>query len=218
VLRIDENAKTLEAPEGGLVTEPAPERDELIALIAGSFEPFAEELGMPELRLAATEPEPGIDLLAYDEEALSAVVLQVTGDTVEWQLSRDLAAAAEVASWDAEKLASVHEVLADATPGASPRLVLIAGAFDPRALATSEWLRRRHAVDVICFRIGVLRIGSERLLTVSAEPADGAPEDPIAQLGAGVERRSGRARRRWLRDTDDAEQPAALGAVKTGRS
>src|SRR4051794_8207586 len=39
VLRIDETSKTLVAPQaGGLVTEAAPERDELLALIAASWE------------------------------------------------------------------------------------------------------------------------------------------------------------------------------------
>jgi hypothetical protein len=203
VLRIDETSNTLVAPDdGGIITERPPERDALLAMITASWEAFAGELGMPTLRLAAPEPAPGIDLIAYDEDSQSVVVLQVTGDTVEWQLSRDLAAAAVVAGWDAEKFASVSDVLAGATPGASPRLVLIAGAFDPSALATTSWLTRRHGVQIACCSLRVLRFGSERLLTVTAEPADGedAAADFAAQLGAVTNMR---ARRRWLRAEDD---------------
>src|ERR671939_133027 len=70
VLRIDETSGTLVAPQaGGLVAEPAPARDEFLSLVAGSWETFAGELGLPHLRLVAREPAPGVDLLAVDEEA-----------------------------------------------------------------------------------------------------------------------------------------------------
>src|SRR5919206_4971887 len=110
VLRIDETSGTLVAPQaGGLVAEPAPARDELLALVAGSWEAFAGELGVPHLRLVGREPAPGVDLLAVDEQADRPVVVVVTGETVEWQLARALAAAAEVAGWDAEHWADIHE-------------------------------------------------------------------------------------------------------------
>ena len=117
------------------------------------------------------EAAPGADLLAFDEQAGRAVVLHVTGETVEWQVSRALAAAAEVASWDAAKLASVSEALEAVVPGDSPALVLVAGGFDPRALATVEWLAKRHGVEVSCFSVSVLRFGNERLLSVRARAA-----------------------------------------------
>jgi hypothetical protein len=98
VLRIDESSKTLVAPQaGGLVAGAAPEREELLALVGASWEAFAHELGMPTLRYLAAEPIPGIDILAFDEQAGRAVVVQVTGETVEWQLIRSLQAAAAVA-------------------------------------------------------------------------------------------------------------------------
>jgi hypothetical protein len=183
LLRIDETSGTLVAPQaGGLVTENSPERDELLALVGASWPAFAQELGMPNLRLAAREAAPGADLLAFDEQNGRAVVLHVTGETVEWQVSRALAAAAEVTSWDAAKLASVSEALEAVVPGESPALVLVAGGFDPRALATVEWLSKRHGVEVSCFSVSVLRFGNERLLSVAREPRDGQSADPAAQV------------------------------------
>jgi hypothetical protein len=174
LLRIDETSGTLVAPAaGGLVTENSPERDELLTLVGASWEAFATELGMPSLRLVAREPAPGADLLAFDEQSGRAVVLHVTGETVEWQIGRALAAAADVAGWDAARLASVSEALAAVVPGDSPQLVLVAGGYDPRALATLEWLSRRHGVEASCFSISVLRFGNERLLSVHREPRDG---------------------------------------------
>ena len=177
MLRIDESSGTLVAPQaGGLVAEAAPDRDELLGLVAASWEAFAAELGLPALRLLAREPVAGIDLLAFDEQTGRPVVVVVTGDTVEWQISRALAAAAEVAGWDAARLASVHSALEAAVPGDSPALVLVAGGFEPAALATAEWLSRAHGVEISTFAVSVLRFGAERLLSVRREPAQDAPE------------------------------------------
>ena len=67
MLRIDETSKTLVAPQaGGLVTEASPDREELLALVGASWEAFAQELGLPSLKLLATEPLPGVDMLAFD--------------------------------------------------------------------------------------------------------------------------------------------------------
>jgi len=177
LLRIDESSGTLVAPQaGGLVAEAAPDRDELLGLVAASWEAFAAELGLPALRLLAREPVAGVDLLAFDEQTGRPVVVVVTGDTVEWQIARALAAAAEVAGWDAARLASVHSALEAAVPGDSPALVLVAGGFDGAALATAQWLSRTHGVEISTFAVSVLRFGAERLLSVRPEPAQDAPE------------------------------------------
>ena len=183
MLRIDETSGTLVAPQaGGLVTENSPERDELLTLVSGSWPAFAQELGRPSLRLVAREPAPGVDLLAFDEQSGRAVVLHVTGETVEWQIGRALAAAAHVAGWDAARLAEVSEALEAAVPGDSPQLVLVAGGYEPSALATVEWLARRHGVDISAFSVSVLRFGNERLLSVHREPRDGDAADPAAHV------------------------------------
>ncbi len=183
MLRIDESSKTLVAPQaGGLVAGAAPEREELLALVGASWEAFAQELGMPTLRYLAAEPIPGIDILAFDEQAGRTVVVQVTGETVEWQLIRSLQAAAAVAAMDAAQLASFHEALEAAVPGDSPQIVVIAGAFDPSALATASWLSRRHGVEISTFSIAVLRFGAERLLSVHREPRAGQSADPASEV------------------------------------
>jgi hypothetical protein len=185
VLRIDETSQTLVAPQaGGLVTEGNPDRAELLALLAGSWAAFAAELGHPSLRLVATDPFPGLDFLAFDEQAGRAVVVQVTGSSELGELGRALAAAAHVASWDAAALADVHESLSAAVPGDSPQLVLIGGAVDAATVATVEWLARRHGVELSCFAVSFLRFGAERLLTVRREfpPREAHTPDPAAEV------------------------------------
>ena len=183
MLRIDETSKTLVAPQaGGLVTEGSPAREELLALVGASWEAFAQELGLPSLKLIATEPLPGIDMLAFDKEAGRAVVVQVTGETVEWQLYRALQAAAAVAALDAAQLESVHEALTAAVPGETPQLVVVAGAYDPSALATAGWLSRRHGLDISTYAVAVMRFGNERLMSVRREPRDGQSPDPASEV------------------------------------
>jgi hypothetical protein len=200
LLRIDETSKTLVAPQaGGLVTEASPDRDELLALVGASWEAFAQELGLPSLKLLATEPLPGIDMLAFDQEAGRAVVVQVTGETVEWQLYRALQAAAAVAGLDAAQLEAVHESLAAAVPGETPQLVVVAGAYDPSALATAGWLSRRHGLDISTYAVSVLRFGNERLLSVRREPRDTQSPDPASEV-------------QWMLTGAAPEQPVAPAA------
>ena len=200
MLRIDETSKTLVAPQaGGLVTEASPDREELLSLVGASWEAFAQELGLPSLKLLATEPVPGVDMLAFDQDSGRAVVLQVTGETVEWQLYRALQAAAAVAALDAAQLEAVHEVLSAAVPGDSPQLVLVAGAYDPSALATAAWLSRRHGLDISTYAVSVMRFGNERLLSVRREPRDGQSPDPASEV-------------QWMLTGSSPEQAAAPAA------
>jgi hypothetical protein len=180
VLRIDETSNTLVAPHaGGLVTEVNPDRAELLSLLTSSWEAFSAELGHPSLRFVAAEPFPGLDILAFDEQAGRAVVVQVDDG-----LGSVLAVAAEVASWDAAALSAVHESLSAAVPGDSPQVVLIAGGFDAATIATVEWLARRHGVELSCFGVSFLRFGAERLLTVRREfpPRDAHAPDPASEV------------------------------------
>ena len=139
MLRIDETSKTLVAPPaGGLVTEVSPDRDELLALVCSSWEAFAGELGQPSLRFVVQGQAPGLEVLAFDEQAGRAVVVGVASEVTDTQLSQALSGAASVAAMDAASLEAVHESLTAAVPGDSPQVVLLASAFDAKTLATVD--------------------------------------------------------------------------------
>jgi hypothetical protein len=172
VLRIDENSGKLVAPQASGLVESPPDREELLGLVTSSWDAFAGELGLSDVRLLSREPVPYVDLLGLDETENRVVVVLVTGDTVEWQLGRALGAAADVASWDRERLVSVHADLEAVDGAKSPALVLVAGGYDPRALVTIDWLASRHDVPVSAYTVAMVRFGGERLLSVRREPAD----------------------------------------------
>src|SRR3954464_10556805 len=161
VLRIDETSKTLVAPQaGGFVTEDAPDRDELVGAGPSGWEAFALELGHQSMRLCAAEPVPGLDLLAFDEQAGRAVIAQVVGRDAEYELGRALTASSVVARWDAAALAEVDDMLEAAMPGDSPGIIFVGPTFDARMLGAIDWLTRNHQVAAACFSISILRFGS----------------------------------------------------------
>ncbi|HZB76746.1 MAG TPA: hypothetical protein VE526_11015, partial [Solirubrobacteraceae bacterium] len=100
------------------------------------------------------------------------------------EVGRGLAAAAQVATWDAASLSAVGELMSAAVPGDSPQVVLIAAGFDAATVATVDWLARRHGVELSCFAVSFLRFGAERLLTVRREfpPRDAHAPDPTAEV------------------------------------
>jgi hypothetical protein len=181
VLRIDETSGTLVAPQASGLVESPPDREELLGLVTASWEAFSAELGLSGVRLLSREPVPYVDLLGLDEAKNRVVVILVTGDTVEWQLGRALGAAADVASWDEERLTAVHDELQDVDTTQSPALVLVAGGYDPRALMTIEWLSGGHGVPVSAYTVSTVRFCGELLLHVRREPAE-AGGDPSSEV------------------------------------
>ena len=185
MLRIDETSKTLVAPPaGGLVTDVSPDRDELLALVCSSWEAFAGELGQPSLRFVVQGQAPGLEVLAFDEQAGRAVIVGVATEVTDTQLSQALSGAASVAAMDAAALANVHESLTAAVPGDSPQIVLLASSFDTKTVTTVDWLTRRHGLEISCFVLSVFRFGSERLLSIRREypVRDAAAPDPAAEV------------------------------------
>ena len=189
MLRIDETSKTLAAPEPpSFVSEPALHRDELHALLSSGWELFAAEIGQPHLRFLVAEPVAGVDMVAFDETAGTVAVVMVADAVTPELLGRALGAAAEVSSWDAGRLASVHGDLQAAVPHESPRVVLVAADVAPAALATMDFLHRRHGLDVSAHLIRMMRFGGDRMMEVAraypapdpsvaaAAPAPGAPD------------------------------------------
>ena len=182
MLRIDETSGTLVAPQASGLMESPPDREELLGLITSSWDAFSTELGLSGIRILSREPVPYVDLLGFDEARNRVVVILVTGDTVEWQLGRALGAAADVASWETERLTEIDPGLEGADGHASPALVLVAGGYDPRALTTIDWLATRHDVPVFAYTVAMVRFGNERLLSVRREPADETAPDVSSLL------------------------------------
>lgn len=169
MLRIDENSKTLVAPQATeYVPEASPGRDELHALLSAGWSAFANEIAQPQLKAVAPVPEAGIDILAVDEAAGRAVVVIVAEGDASAAVARALGAAAAISGWDADRLGDLHQALQTVTPGDSPRMIVVGPAFDEAADRTADWLVRRHGIELTAFGIQALRFGSERMMNIVA--------------------------------------------------
>ena len=191
MLRIDESSKTLVAPQqAAFVPEAAPAREELLALVSSGWQAFAAEIGQSHLHFLAAAPAEGVDVLAFDEAA-GRVAVVVVADDPRAAFAQAIMAGAEVASWDAQVLAQIHEALTGAVPGDSPRLILVGGGFDEQTIATMDWLVRRHGLEMTAYQVQTLRFGSERLMNIhraypaaEAAPAAADPVSFFAQVGS----------------------------------
>ena len=189
MLRIDETSKTLAPQEGGFTPEPPPARDELLTLIASGWAAFAPEIDQKHVAYVAHTMDPGVDMLAFDRSG-GRVVVVLVGDSGRELLGRALLAGAVVANWGADELAGMGEALSAAVPGESPRLILIASEWDDPTIAAVEWLDSKHNLEIKAHRVGMVRFGAERLLTVDPAVAGGAaaaPADPSAEFYAHIQ-------------------------------
>lgn len=164
MLRIDENAKTLVAPDAAeLVPDEPPSRDELHALISSGWSAFAAEIGLAHVHAVAPNPAPGIDLLAVDtEDTGRPVVVTVADGQAADHVAGMLAAATTVGSWDGDRLGAMHEAL-KAHP--SPELVLVGAAFDEGSVALMDYLGF-HGIEIAGYAVEVSKRGGERMMTV----------------------------------------------------
>jgi hypothetical protein len=187
MLRIDETSKTLVAPqEGGFVAEAPPARDELLHLLATGWSAFAAEIDQKNVVYLAHTMDPGVDMIAFDQSG-GRVVVVLVGHSGRELLGRAMLAGAVVAGWSASELSGMNSALSAAVPGESPRLILVATEWDEPTMAAVEWLDRRHNLELKAFRVGMMRFGSEKLLTVDpAVPGSATelPADPTAQFFA----------------------------------
>jgi hypothetical protein len=176
MLRIDESSKTLVAPEAAeLVPDEALSRDELHALISAGWDAFAAEIGLSHVKAVAPTPAPGIDLLAVDTNDARPVIVTIADGHAAESVERMLAAAATVATWDADRLGAMHEAL---QPHDSPRLVLVGARFDAGAVTIMDWLGR-HDIEISGYGVEVMRRGGERMMTVvTTYPAPDSAAEP----------------------------------------
>ena len=190
MLRIDETSNTLVAPqEGGFVAEAPPARADLLHLLASGWQAFAAEIDQKHVTYLAHTLEPGVDLLAFDRSG-GRIVVVLVGDHGRELLGRAVLAGAVVAGWTADELAASHKDLSAAVPGESPRIILIAPEWDDPTLNAVEWLDRKHQLELKAYKVGSMRFGSEKLLTldpaVQTTAEATAPSDPAADFFAHI--------------------------------
>jgi hypothetical protein len=200
---MDLNSKRLlRASEKTLTELGLLERDDLEAMIAGSFDAFCDELGVELLLVGkqfyvADEVKDHGDLLALDKEG-KAVIIELKRKYDDNQLYQALSYASMIAEWDlqefSKELANLSSKGAeeandqivgflDIDPeqlNEGQRVYLLAEDFDYQTLMTAKWLREKHGVDISCVRLDVSGAGNDFFLAcVLIYPTPGLDEHAV---------------------------------------
>ena len=178
MLKFDQEGNRLEpVPVTRLEPENILERYDLQKAVANSWEVFKNEIGLPSSYLIGQEVLPhestqdSIDLLAYNPDDSSLVVIELKRHRHKLHLLQALTYAAMVSKWDNEQLISriqrelnpEPEELVDLINGnelsSYVKVILIAESYDPQVILTSDWLSSTYSVDVVAFAISVHKMG-----------------------------------------------------------
>jgi hypothetical protein len=184
MLIIDPTTKRLiKATESNLAQEELKERCDLQAAIVKSWENFREEIALPTAILIGSEINPhpstgdAIDLLAYDPQDSSLVVIELKRDRNKLQLLQALTYAAMVSKWDQETLLSKIrpesqegteelEDLIKANPlTGTVKIVLVSEYYDPEVILTADWLST-YELEITAFSLRLFRIDEQILMSV----------------------------------------------------
>ncbi len=185
MLKFDENKKKLERLSStDLRSEKILERYDLQEMIIASWDLFRNEIGLPTAFLVGDEISPhlavqnSIDLLAFDPDDSSLVVIELKRDKNKLQLLQALSYAAMVNTWDSDTLVAnvsrkcnpdpqeLIDIIQDAGISSEVKVMLVAESFDPEVIITSHWLADSYSVDISAYAIDVHKSGDDTFLTL----------------------------------------------------
>jgi hypothetical protein len=185
VLKFDTGRKAFEKLEATeLKAERILERYDLQAAIANSWDLFKNELGLPNAFLIGEEinPDPrtqdSVDLLAYDSDDSSLVVIELKRARHKLQLLQAISYAAMVSQWDADTLISriqekynpdieeLKDLITGSELSSDTKIILIAETFDPEVIIASDWLTENYSLNISAFSIALFAMGKEKFLSL----------------------------------------------------
>ena len=185
MLKFDESRRRFEklaATE--MKAESVLERRDLQQAILHGWDLFKNEIGLPSAFLVGDEINPhqstqnAIDILAYDPDTSSLVVIELKRDRHKLHLLQALSYAAMVSKWDNKTLISnisrkwnpePEEFIELASSGGlnqDPKIVLVAEYFDPEVILTADWLASTYAVDISAFSLAMHKLGDQTILAL----------------------------------------------------
>ncbi len=181
--RVDE--KVLEnVKKSNFHTENIRENYDLQQSIVNSWEAFKNELGYRNLYFVGQELAPDkytgnkLDLLAYDLDDSSLVVIELKRAKNKLQLLQALTYAASVSRWDVDKLLDsiqekdaddleeLRDLISQNTPVSETKVILIAEKFDPEVILTSDWLSVNYSVSITAFALSLFTENDQKYISL----------------------------------------------------
>ena len=160
------------------------ERSHLQACIIKSWDLFRDELGMPSAYLIGEEITPDnstqnrLDLLAYDSDDSSLVVIELKKDRNKLQLLQAISYAAMISNWDKETIIEhinrhqpadyeeLLEIIESDDFNQTIKIILIAESFDPEVIVTADWLKTKYSLNISAFALEMNKNDEKLFLNV----------------------------------------------------
>lgn len=163
-------------------SEQLMERYDLQEAIVNSWELFKNEIDTPSLFLIGTEIKPhisilnSIDILAYDPDDSTLVVVELKRDRNKYQLLQSLSYAAMISNWTSEDV--IQELTKDLTPdyeelvdllhdnelATDIKIILIAESYDPEVIITADWLTSNYSLDITAITIALHKTNDDTFI------------------------------------------------------
>jgi hypothetical protein len=180
MLKLNPEKRTFEnLIQSELKAENLLERYDFQSAMIKSWETIKNEIGLPNSYLIGQEINPhksvgnAIDLLAFNADDSSLVIIELKRDKNKLQLLQALSYAAMVAKWDKEVL--IHSVQRDINPETTElieliedselsdevSIILISEYYDPEVIITAEWLTNNYGVDITAFAVRILKLENQ---------------------------------------------------------
>lgn len=174
MLKVDLSSKKFEKlKETELKQEKILERYDLQKLIVNSWETFKNEIGIPAALFVGEEIKPhetvqdSIDILAFDQDDSSLIVIELKRDKNKFQLLQSLSYAAMISNWDSERVLAniqtihqensneVKEIIENAEINEEIKIILIFEFYDPEVIITADWLTQQYKMNITAFSISL---------------------------------------------------------------
>lgn len=193
------------------------ERYDLQKAIVSSWDVFKNEIGIPSAYLIGQEinPDPctqdAMDLLAYDPDESSLIVIELKRDKHKLQLLQALGYAAMVSRWNSETLLSkvqrelnpefedLEAILSNTPLNSNVHVVLVAEAFDPEVIITAHWLADNYSVDITALAVQLYQIEGQIFITVDQRY-------PLRELDEAYEKRGRNREAKPVQDLIDWDE------------
>jgi len=174
MLKLNTEHKTFETLlQSEFKTENILERYDFQAAMVKSWETVKNELGLPTSYLIGQEINPhksvgnSIDLLAFNPDDSSLIVIELKRDKNKLQLLQALSYASMVSKWDKEML--ISEIQRPINPDSSElidlinnndlnsevHIILVSELYDPEVIITAEWLTNNYGLNITAFSVSV---------------------------------------------------------------
>lgn len=177
MLKLNITQKAFEAiEETKLITENILERFDLQKAIVNSWDLVRSEIGLPSSYLIGQEIKPhqstqdSIDLLAFNPDDSSLIVIELKRDRNKLQLLQSLSYAAMVSHWESDELINkiqkdinpepeeLIDLINDSELSEDVKIVMLSEYYDPEVILTADWLRSTYSVDISAFSISLHKL------------------------------------------------------------